>query len=140
MRVMVIVPGGEDMERGQLPPPKLFEAMDRYNQELVKAGVMLVAEGLTPTSKARKVRFQGGKRTVTDGPFTETKELIGGFWLLQVRDMDEAVEWVKRAPFDGGVEIVIRPIADLEDYGDAVPEAVKQSERRLRERMESSRN
>ncbi len=140
MRVMVIVPGGEEMEKGQLPPPELFEAMDRFNQELVKAGVMLVAEGLTPTSKARKVRFEGKQRTVIDGPFTETKELIGGFWLLQVRDMDEAVEWIKRAPFDGGVEIVIRPVAELEDYGDAVPESVKQSERRMRDQLESSRN
>ena len=140
MRVMVIIPGNEEMEQGQLPPPELFEAMDRYNQELVKAGVMLGGEGLTPTSKARKVRFEGTQRTVIDGPFTETKELIGGFWLLQVRDMDEAVEWVKRAPFDGGVEIVIRPVAELEDYGDAVPESVKESERRMREQLRSARN
>jgi hypothetical protein len=136
MRVMVIVPGGEEMERGQLPPPELFEAMDRYNQDLVKAGVMLVAEGLTPTSKGKKVRFEGSKRSVIDGPFTETKELIGGFWLLQVRDIDEAVEWVKRAPFDGGVEIVIRPVADLDDYGDAVPESVRESEKRMRAQFE----
>jgi len=136
MRVMVIVPGGEEMERGQLPPPELFEAMDRYNQDLVKAGVMLVAEGLTPTSKGKKVRFEGSKRSVIDGPFTETKELIGGFWLLQVRDMDEAVEWVKRAPFDGGVEIVIRPVADLDEYGDAVPESVRESEKRMRAQFE----
>jgi len=136
MRVMVIVPGGEEMERGQLPPPELFEAMDRYNQDLVKAGVMLVAEGLTPTSKGKKVRFEGSKRSVIDGPFNETKELIGGFWLLQVRDMDEAVEWVKRAPFDGGVEIVIRPVADLDEYGDAVPESVRESEKRMRAQFE----
>ena len=140
MRVMVIIPGGEEMEQGQLPPPELFEAMDRFNQELVKAGVMLVAEGLTPTSKARKVRFEGKQRTVIDGPFTETKELIGGFWLWQVRDMDEAVEWLKRAPFGGGVEVVIRPVSELEELGDAVPEAVKESERRMREQLGSARN
>ncbi len=140
MRVMVIVPGGEEMESGQLPPPELFEAMDRYNQELAKAGVLLALEGLLPTSKGKKVRFEGSRRTVIDGPFTETKELIGGFWLLQVRDMDEAVEWVKRAPFDGGVEIVIRQVGELDDYGDAVPESVKQSERRMRSQMETTRS
>jgi len=137
MKVLVIVPGGVESEMGQLPPAEIFEAMNRYNQELVKAGVMLAAEGLTPTSKGARVRFEGGKRTVLDGPFTEAKELIGGFWLLQVKDLDEAVEWVKRAPFDGGVEIQIRPVAELEDYGDALPESVRRSEQRLRAEMET---
>ena len=137
MKVLVIVPGGDESEAGQLPPAEIFEAMDRYNQELAKAGVMLAAEGLTPTSKGARVRFEGGKRTVLDGPFTEAKELIGGFWLLQVKDLDEAVEWVKRAPFDGGVEIQIRPIADLEDYGDAVPESVVRNELRMRAELEA---
>ncbi|SRR6266542_4235572 len=137
MKVMVIVPGGLESEAGQLPPPEIFEAMDRYNQELVKAGVMLAAEGLTPTSQGARIRFEGGKRTVLDGPFTEAKEVIGGFWLLQVKDLDEAVEWVKRAPFDGGVEIQIRPIAELEDYGDAVPESVRLSEQRMRAELEA---
>jgi hypothetical protein len=137
MKVLVIVPGGVESEAGQLPPAEIFEAMDRYNQELVKAGVMLAAEGLTPTSKGARVRFEGGKRTVLDGPFTEAKELIGGFWLLQVKDLDEAVEWVKRAPFDGGVEIQIRPIAELEDYGDAVPESVVRNELRMRAELEA---
>jgi len=137
MKVLVIVPGGVESEMGQLPPAEIFEAMNRYNQELVKAGVMLAAEGLTPTSKGARVRFEGGKRTVLDGPFTEAKELIGGFWLLQVKDLDEAVEWVKRAPFDGGVEIQIRPVAELEDYGDALPESVRRSEQRRRAEMET---
>ena len=140
MRFMVLVKANEESEKGVQPTTEMFEKMNRYNEELAKAGVMLAGEGLHPTSKGARVRFEGGKRTVIDGPFTETKELIGGFWLLQVRDMDEAVEWIKRAPFDGGVEIEIRPVAELEEYGDAIPESVKESERRMRQQMESSRN
>lgn len=132
MRFLVIVPGNEQSERNEPPPPELFEAMSRYNEELVKAGVMLAAEGLKPTSEAAKVRFEGGRKTVTDGPFTETKELIAGFWLLECKSLEECVEWVKRAPFDGGVEIVIRPVAQLDDFGDAVPAGVKETEARLR--------
>jgi hypothetical protein len=132
MRFLVIVPGNEQSERGELPPPELFEAMSKYNEELVRAGVMLAAEGLTPTSKGAKVRFESGRRTVIDGPFTETKELIAGFWLLECKSLEECLEWVKRAPLDGGVEIEVRPVAQLDEMGDAVPEQVKASEKRLR--------
>ena len=103
MRVMVLVPADENTEGGQMPDEKALTEMGNFNEELVKAGVMLAGEGLHPTSKAARVRFDGDKRTVIDGPFTESKELIAGYWLWQVRDMDEAIEWIKRAPFDGGI-------------------------------------
>src|SRR6202158_2125784 len=105
MRVMVIVKANKDSEAGIMPSREILTAMGKYNEELVKAGVMLAGEGLHPTSKAKRVKFSGGKHTVTDGPFTETKELSAGFWLWQVRSMEEAVEWLKRSPFDGGTEI-----------------------------------
>jgi len=136
---MVIVPGNEQSEAFEMPDPKVFEEMNRYNEQLVKAGVMLAAEGLLPTSKGARVRFEGGQRTVIDGPFTEAKELIGGFWLLQVKDMDEAIEWVKRAPFDGGTEIQIRQVAESEDFGDSLPEHVRESEKRMRAQLETQR-
>src|SRR6266542_4327320 len=102
MRVMVIVKANKDSEAGVLPDKKILTEMGRFNEELVKAGVMLAGEGLHPTSKGKRVRFSGAERTVIDGPFAETKELIAGFWLWQVKSMDEAIEWLKRAPFDGG--------------------------------------
>ncbi len=108
MRFMILVPANQESEAGVLPDEKLIVAMGKYNEELVKAGVLLAAEGLHPTSKGAKVKFSGSNRTVIDGPFSEAKELIAGFWLIQVRSRDEAIEWVKRAPFDGGVEIEIR--------------------------------
>src|ERR1700730_15960314 len=108
MRCMVIVKGNEESEAGVLPKEKILAEMGKYNEELVKAGVMLAGEGLHPSSKGKRVKFSGGKHTVTDGPFTESKELIAGFWLWQVRSMEEAVEWLKRSPFDGGTEIEIR--------------------------------
>jgi hypothetical protein len=137
MKVMVIVPGDEKSEAFEIPDPKVFEDMNRYNEQLVKAGVMLAAEGLLPTSKGARIRFEGSKRTVMDGPFTEAKELIGGFWLLQVKDMDEAIEWVKRAPFDGGTELQIRQVGEADDYGDALPEHVRESEKRMRAQAET---
>ena len=109
MRCLVIVKANKDSEAGVMPSQKLLEDMGKFNEELAKAGVMLAAEGLHPSSKGKRVKFSGGKTTVTDGPFTETKELIAGFWLWQVRSMDEAIEWLKRSPFDGGAEIEIRP-------------------------------
>jgi hypothetical protein len=115
MRVIVIVPGIKDSEAGVLPSKEVFREMGKFNEDLVKAGVMLSGEGLHPTSKGVRVKFSGEKRTIIDGPFTESKELIAGFWLWQVRSMDEAIEWVKRAPFGGGVEIEIRPV--FEDCG-----------------------
>src|SRR3954462_6480394 len=115
MRVMVIVKASKESEAGVLPDTEILTKMGKYNEELVKAGIMLAGEGLQPTSKGKRVRFSGDKRTVIDGPFTESKELIAGFWLWQVRSMEEAVEWLKRAPFDGGTEIELRPVFEAED-------------------------
>lgn len=114
MRVMVFVKG--DPQPGELPPEGLVDEMTKFNEELVKAGVLLAADGLYPSAKGVRVRFEGGRRTVIDGPFTEAKELVSGFWMWQVRSLDEAVEWLKKAPFDGGVEIEIRPIFEQEDF------------------------
>ena len=116
MRVMVLVKENEVSESGQLPDEQILTAMTKYNEELVKAGVMLAADGLYPSSQGKRVRFSGTKRTVIDGPFTESKELVAGYWLWQVKSMDEAVEWLKRAPFDGGIEVEIRPIFEQEDF------------------------
>jgi hypothetical protein len=122
MRVMVFVPGNHESEAGVMPSTALIEEMTRFNEELVKAGVMLDGQGLTPTSAGKRVRFEGGKRTVIDGPFTETKELVAGYSIWQVRSIDEAVEWVKRAPLDDGVT-TIRPIFEAADFGkDLTPE------------------
>ncbi len=116
MRVMVFVKEDQHSETGALPPAELVSKMDKDNEELVKAGVMLAADGLYPSSQGKRVRFSGAKRTVIDGPFTESKELVAGYWLWQVKSMDEAVEWLKRAPFDGGTEVEIRPIFEQEDF------------------------
>lgn len=132
MRFMVIVPAGNGSEEGVLPDEGLISAMQRYNEELVKAGVMLAGEGLHPTSKGARVKFEGGRRTVIDGPFTEAKELIAGFWLIDVKSKDEAIEWVKRAPFDGGVEIEIRQVFETEDFGDVMTPELKAKEEQLR--------
>ena len=130
MRVMVVVKANKDSEAGVLPDRKILTEMGKFNEQLAKAGVMLAAEGLQASSKGKRVRFDGDKRTVIDGPFTETKELIAGFWLWQVRSMDEAVEWLKRAPFGGGTEIEIRPVFETADFGDAVtPELAAQENR-----------
>jgi hypothetical protein len=119
MRVMVIVKANQNSEAGVMPQRKLLEDMGKFNEELIKAGVMLAAEGLQPSSKGKRVKFSGPNRTVVDGPFTETKELIAGFWLWQVRSMEEAVEWVKRCPnpHEGDSEIEIRQVFELEDFG-----------------------
>ena len=117
MRVMVFVPGNADSEAGKMPSTELISKMMKFNEELVKAGVMLDGQGLTPTSQAKRVRFSGDKRTVIDGPFAETKELVAGYWIWKVKSVDEAVEWIKRAPFDGGVEVTIRPIFEQADFG-----------------------
>ena len=131
MRCMVIVKANKDSEAGILPKRELLEAMGKFNEELVKAGVLLAGEGLQPTSKGKRVRFSGKKRTVMDGPFTETKELIAGFWLWQVRSMEEAVEWVKRcpSPHEGESEIEIRQVFEAEDFGpELTPEMRKHQE------------
>jgi hypothetical protein len=135
---MVLVPADENSERGVMPDEKLLTEMGNFNEELVKAGVMLAGEGLHPTSKAARVRFDGDKRTVIDGPFTESKELIAGYWLWQVRDMDEALEWAQRCPNPTGEESVLelRPVYELEDFGDAVTPEVRERDERLRSQIE----
>jgi hypothetical protein len=129
---MVIVKASKESEAGVLPTTELLTKMGKYNDELAKSGIMLAADGLQPSSKGKRVKFSGEKRTVIDGPFTESKELIAGFWLWQVRSMDEAVEWLKRAPFDGGTEIEIRPVFEAEDFGPALtPELRERRDERL---------
>ncbi len=129
MRVMVIVKASKESETGVMPSTELLAAMGNYNDELVKAGIMLAGEGLHPTSKGKRVRFSGKQRTVIDGPFTETKELIAGFWLWQVKSMDEALDWIKRAPFDQE-EIELRPVFEMDDFGaEFTPELRAQEER-----------
>lgn len=135
MRVMVIVPANAESEAGVMPGRELLTEMTKFNEELVKAGVMLAGEGLTPTSKGKRVKFSGTQRTIIDGPFTESKEMIAGFWLWQVRSMDEAVEWIKRAPFGGGVEIELRPIFEAEDFGPELTPELREKEQRLREQI-----
>jgi hypothetical protein len=134
MRVMVVVKANKDSEAGKMPDQKLLADMGKFNEELVKAGVMLAGEGLHPTSKGKRVHFSGSKRTVIDGPFTETKELIAGFWLWQVRSMDEALEWAKRCPnpHAGESELEIRPVFEADDFGPALTPELRAQEERLR--------
>jgi hypothetical protein len=139
MRVMVIVKADKDSEAGVLPGKEILTEMGKFNEELVKAGVMLAAEGLQSSSKGKRVRFSGPKRTVIDGPFTESKELIAGFWLWQVRSMEEAVEWLKRAPFDGGTEVEIRQVFEAEDFGAELTPELREREERLRKQIEKQK-
>jgi hypothetical protein len=130
---MVIVKADKNSEAGILPSRDLLGKMGKYNEELVKAGVMLAGEGLQASSKGKRVKFSGEKRTITDGPFAEAKELIAGFWLWQVRSMDEAVEWLKRAPFDGGTEVEIRRVFEVEDFGENLTPELREQDARLRQ-------
>jgi hypothetical protein len=132
MRFLIIVKATKDSEAGAMPSEKLLADMGKFNEELVKAGIMLAAEGLQQSSKGARVRFSGSKRTVVDGPFTETKELIAGFWLWQVKSKEEAIEWVKRCPnpHEGDSEIEIRQVLDIEDWGELTPELQKMKDRR----------
>jgi hypothetical protein len=139
MRVMVFVPGDNNSEAGTMPSQELIAKMMKYNEELVKAGVMLAADGLTPTSKAKRVKFSGSQRTVVDGPFAEAKEIVAGYWIWQVKSMEEAVEWLKRAPFDGGVEVTIRPVFDQEDFGKELTPELRSRDERLRAEVERQR-
>jgi hypothetical protein len=132
MRCMVIVKADQVSEAGVMPSQKLLAEMGKFNEELAKAGVLLAAEGLQPTSKGKRVKFSGANRTIIDGPFTETKELIAGFWLWQVRSMEEAVEWLKRAPFDGGTEVEIRQVFEVEDFGAELTPELREQEERIR--------
>lgn len=135
MKFMVIVKASQDSEAGVMPREDQLAAMTAYNEELVKAGVMLAGEGLHPSSKGARVRFSGKKRTVIDGPFAETKELVAGFWLMQAKSMDEIVEWVKRCPnpHDEETEVEIRPIFEADDFGEALTPELREKEERLRE-------
>jgi hypothetical protein len=135
---MVMVKATRESERGEMPSEELLAAMGRYNEELVKAGVMLAGEGLHPSSKGKRVRFSGAARTVIDGPFTETKELVAGYWLWQVKSIDEAIEWVKRCPnpMPTESEIEIRPLFEAEDFGAEFTPELRAQEERLRERIE----
>jgi hypothetical protein len=141
MRFMVIVKATKDSEAGALPDEKLLAEMGKYNEELVKAGVMLAGEGLQPSSKGARVRFSGTKRTVIDGPFAETKELIAGFWIWRVRSMEEAIDWVNRCPnpFPGESEIEIRQVFEAEDFGAEFTPELREQEERLRAQMATSK-
>ncbi len=134
MRVMVFVKATPESEAGVMPSTELLTAMGRYNEELVKAGVMLAGEGLHPSKKGKRVRFSGRERTVIDGPFAETKELIAGFWLWQVKSMDEAIEWARRCPnpMPGGGELEIRPVFEAEDFGAEFTPELREQEERMR--------
>ena len=141
MRVMVIVKASAESEAGILPTTDELAEMGKYNEELAKAGIMLAGEGLQASSRGKRVRFEGSKRTVVDGPFAETKELIAGFWLWQVRSMDEAIEWLKRAPFGGGTEIEVRQVFEAEDFGDNLTPELREQERKVGERaVENARS
>ena len=132
MKVMVMVKASADTEAGVMPTGQELAAIGRFNEQLVKAGIMLAGEGLHPTRKGVRVRFSGTQRSVQDGPFAETRELIAGFWLWQVRSMDEAVEWIKRSPFANGEEVEIRPVFEAEDFGEALTPELREQEQRLR--------
>lgn len=141
MRFMVLVKANEESEAGVLPSEEILTAMGKYNEDLVKAGVMVAGEGLHPSSRGVRVRFSGDQRTVIDGPFPETKELLAGFWIFNVKSREEAIEWVKRAPMDGGTELEIRQIFEAEDFGDLVEKVpeVFEAEERMREQLGQKR-
>jgi hypothetical protein len=135
MRFMIIVKATAGSEAGKMPSTELLEAMGKYNEELVNAGVMLAGEGLHPSSKGVRIRYAGKERTVIDGPFSETKELIAGFWLIQVKSREEAIEWLKRAPMEDGDEVEIRQVFEAEDFGAEFTPELREQEDRLRERI-----
>ena len=136
MRYMVLVKASEESEAGVMPSESELNEMGKFNAELVEAGVMLAGEGLQPSSKGARVKFEGDKRTVTDGPFAETKELVAGFWILEVKSKEEAIEWIKRAPFDGGAEVEIRQVFETEDFGDELTPEMREAEERMRVQVE----
>ncbi len=138
-RFMVFVPGNADSEAGVMPTPELIGEMTKFNEELVKAGVMLDGQGLKPTSAGAKIRYEGGKKTVIDGPFTEAKEIVAGYWLLQAKSREEVIEWMKKAPFDGGVEIEIREIFEAEDFAEQMTPELRERELRLMEQAAKNR-
>ncbi len=135
MRVMVMVKASKESEAGIMPDAKILTEMGKFNEQLLKAGVLLAMEGLRASSKGKRVRFEGSKRTVLDGPFAETKELVAGFWLWQVRSMEEAVEWLKKAPFDGGAEVEIRQVFETEDFTQNLPAEERERKHKVREQI-----
>lgn len=137
MRFMVIVKANKDSEAGVMPTEKMLADMGKFNEELANAGVMLAGEGLHPSSKGARVKFSGGKSTVIDGPFAETKELVAGYWLWQVKSKDEAIEWLKRAPFDGNTEVEIRQVFEAEDFGDEFTPELREQEERIRAEVQA---
>lgn len=139
MRVMVLVKATEETEAGAMPSEQILAEMGKYNEDLAKAGVLLAGDGLHPSSRGKRVRFSGDQRTVIDGPFTETKELIAGYWIWQVRSMEEAVEWLKRAPFGGGAEVEIRPVFEAEDFGAELTPELREQEDRVRAQAEQNK-
>jgi hypothetical protein len=139
MRVMVLVKASEESEAGAMPSEQILAEMGKYNEELARAGVLLAADGLHPSSKGKRVRFSADQKTVIDGPFAETKELIAGYWIWQVRSMEEAVEWLKRAPFGGGAEVEIRPVFEAEDFGAEFTPELREQEDRVRARAEQNK-
>ena len=132
MRFMVIVKADKNSEAGVMPSTELLTAMGKFNEEMVKAGVMLAGEGLYPTSKGARVKYSGKQPSVSHGPFTVTNDLVAGFWLIQVKSLEDAIGWMKRAPFDGGAEIEIRQVFEAEDFGEALTPELRQQETRLR--------
>ena len=137
MRFMVIVKADQNSEAGVMPSTELLTAMGQFNEEMVKAGVMLAGEGLHPSSKGARIKYSGRERTVTPGPFGVTGDLVSGFWLIQVKSRDEAIEWMKRAPFDGGAEIELRQVFESEDFGEALTSELREQETRLRAEVAS---
>jgi hypothetical protein len=140
MRFMVLVPGSPETERGEMPSTEMLEAMTKYNEELAKAGVMLAGEGLHPTSKGARVRFEGGgRRTVIDGPFTEAKEIVAGYWIWECASRDEAIEWLKRAPFDAGTEIELRQVFELDDFDEQLTPELREANERLDQQLRAEK-
>jgi hypothetical protein len=137
---MVMVPANKDSEAGVMPDQKILADMGKFNEEMVKAGVMLAGEGLQPTSKGARIKFSGGKTTVVDGPFTESKELIAGFWIIQVKSKEEAIAWMKRAPFGDGVVLELRQIFEPADFGAEFTPELQEQEGRLRDQIQKQKN
>lgn len=139
MRFMVLVPASPESEAGEMPSTELLERMTAYNEELVKAGVMLAGDGLHPSSRGARVRFDGDRRTVVDGPFTESKELIAGYWIWECGSRDEAIEWLRRAPFDGGTEVELRQVFEMDDFGERLTPELREANERLAEQEARNR-
>ena len=139
MRVMVLVKANKDSEAGVMPSTELLTEMGKFNEELVKAGVLLAGDGLHPSSKGARVRFSGKQRTVIDGPFAETRDLVAGFWLWKVKSLQDAIDWLKKAPFDGGTEVEIRPLFEAEDFGDNLTPELREQEKKMSEQIGQKR-